>query len=353
MAAEVFVVLVCLILNGVLACIEMAFISVSKPHVRQLAAKGDLAAQRLLALKARPERALAVLQIGITVLGVVAASVSGVGAVESFSGIISDKLNVSSHTADVVALVAIVAPLSFLSIVIGELVPKTIALRAPLRFSLMGALLLLVLDRLLAPVVALFETTTRTLARLLLGSVKTEVLVEATPDGKSIVDLDPMSETSKQYVLNLLNVDRRTVREIMIPWNDVDRVDISDHFFVVLDKVRASRHTRLPVTRDDRVEGILHTKEFAAEADISKIDWTALIRPTVTLTGNEPILQALRTLQSRKSHMGFVIANEMPLGVVTMEDIFEEVVGDIYDEDDEPRTLLSANSRIRNQPPTR
>lgn len=103
----------------------------------------------------------------------------------------------------------------------------------------------------------------------------------------------------------------------------------------------------MPVLESEEVKGILHSKEFIAESEISKIDWKQLLRPVQFINYDEPILNALKTLQSNKSHLGVVKKNNLYIGIVTMEDVFEEVVGEIYDEDDNPKVLLSSNSHLR------
>src|SRR5690606_22858995 len=97
----------------------------------------------------------------------------------------------------------------------------------------------------------------------------------------------------------------------------------------------------------ETVVGMIHAKEFAAEGDVARVNWHALIRPVVTLQSKEPIISALRTLQNRKSHLGVVLQRDSVIGIVTIADILEEIVGDMYDEDDSPQALLSLNSRLR------
>lgn len=339
---EFTVVLICLFVNGVLSCLEMAFVSVSRPQLRSLAAKGNIAAKRILRLKNSPERTLSVLQIGITLVGAVSAAVGGAGAEENLSPLLQNRYSLSEETAEAIAIVIIVLPLTFFGVVLGELVPKSLALRSPLKLALSGGFFLELLERVFSPFVWILEVTTKILLKMFRFSGIHESFEELTS-----LDLEPLSETNKQYVLNLVNVDRLSVKDIYVDWNEVARVDISEHYFSVMEKIRQSRHTRLPVTQDNSVIGILHTKEFVAESEISKLDWTELIRPIIRVKAKESLIATLKIMQKNRSHLALVEEQNQILGIVTLEDIFEEIVGDILDEDDSPRALLSTKTKLR------
>ncbi len=344
---EIVVILICLFINAILSCIEMAFVTVSRPQLKQLAEKGHKPAQRVLALKSNPERVLSVLQIGITLVGAVSAAVSGAGAEEYLSPFYMNLFSVSEEVSEAFAIATVVLPLTYFSVVIGELVPKSIALRYPLRFSMAGGVLLIFLDRLFAPAVWLLEISTRVIAKILFKRLKTESFSEAGHD----LNLDNLTEAHKQYVFNLISVDKRTVKDVMVDWPSVTKVKFTDHYTKILSEIKESRYTRMPVIQDDLVIGLLHAKEFVSESEVVKLDWTTLIRNVLVFSPHEPILNALKKLQLNKSHLAIITYGEKTvdkiLGIVTLEDIFEEVVGEIYDEDDNPRTLLSTNSRIR------
>lgn len=341
---EVFVIAICLFANAILSCIEMAFVTVSKPHLKQLSAKGNLAAARVIKLKETPERTLSILQIGITLVGAISAAVGGAGAEETLSPIFQNSFALSEETAEILSIIAIVIPLTYLSVVIGELVPKSLALRFPMKLALGGGLILQVLDKVFAPFVYILEESTRLLLKLISHNLPAESIHEMN----TTVDLEPLTDSSKQYVLNLMNVDKKTVQDILLPWDQVCKVEITLHYTEVLQIIKDSRHTRLPVVHEEMVVGILHSKEFVSETEITRLNWAELIRPVMFLKPNEPIINALKLLQGNKSHLGVIKDGAQVLGMVTMEDIFEEVVGDIYDEDDSPRALLSTNSKIRN-----
>ena len=331
-------------MNAVLSCIEMAFITVSKAHVKKLADQGKPAAKRVLNLKANTERTLSVLQIGITLVGAISAAISGEGAIEYLSPHFMNWFTLSKDISDFIATAAIILPLTYISIVIGELVPKSIALRFPLRIALMGGYVLIYLDRVFHPFVFMLEASTKFLTRFVFANFKSEVTINTSSD----VDILNLTEANKQYIFNLINVDKRTVKDVMVPWDQATTIYINDHQYEILEKIKASRHTRMPVINEnDEVVGLLHAKEFVSESEIAKLDWKQLIRTIPELNPKEPILSALKKLQNKKSHLAIIKDEGRAIGIVTMEDIFEEVVGEIYDEDDDPSTLLSVNSRVR------
>ena len=348
---SIFIILLCLIINAILSCIEMAFVTVSRPVLKAHAARGSLAAAKVLLLKNNPERVLSVLQIGITLVGAISAAVGGASAEEKLTPLVMQALSISEKSAEMLSIILVVLPLTYLSVVVGELVPKSLALRFPMKSALAGSYVLGFLDKLFAPFVWFLEISTKFFTKILFAWLKPENYFDSSRE----VDLDPLTDSHKQSVFNLIDINKRKIGEIMVPWEDVNTVDISEHHFTVIDRIRKYRNTRFPVTQEGKVIGILMTKEFVAETEVSKLDWTELIRPMVFISPNQSILAALRYLQFKKSHMAIVMENrdgeETYLGVVTIEDIFEEVIGDIYDQDDNPRTLLSLNSRqkvIRN-----
>jgi putative hemolysin len=340
---ELITILICLLLNAILSCVEMAFVTVSKPHLKKLASDGDVLAQRLVALKSHPERVLSVLQIGITLVGAISAAVGGAGAEETLSPFYQSSFGLTEEVAESFAIATIVMPITYLSVVVGELVPKTLALKFPMRFAKFGGSFLHILDRYFSPIVYLLEISTKLILNLFLHRIKGE----SSSEMSTSFEIDSLSDLNKQYVFNLIDVDKRKVKDIMLPWQSAVKIDRSMRPFDVLEIIKKSGHTRIPVLNEADPVGILHSKEFISESEISKIDWLQLVRPAIYLNPEEPILNTLKLLQSSKCHMGIVKKEGVPIGIVTMEDIFEEVVGEIYDEDDNPEVLLSTNSRIR------
>jgi len=153
---ELAVVVLCLLANALIAGAEMAFVAVSRPSLRELVRQGQKKAEVLLRLRERPERTLAVMQIGITLVGALAGAVGGAGAEEQLSPLF-EKLGVSESTADTLAIGVVVIPLTYFTVVIGELIPKTLALRHSLAVGMAAAPWLSFFDRVLGPLVTIFE----------------------------------------------------------------------------------------------------------------------------------------------------------------------------------------------------
>lgn len=338
---ELLVIVICLFINMLLSGSEMAFVTVSRQQLKRLAST-NLKARLLLKLKANPERTLSVIQIGITFVGAVAAAVGGAGAEEAFSPYLMERFHVSEQTAEAIAIAVVVLPISYLSVVVGELFPKTLALRNPLTIALWTAPGLYWGEKLLSPGVTLLEKSTNLLLRLMtFGSIK------GTGHDSTDIAIEDLPLQTKQYVVNLVSTDKKVAREIMLPWKDVIYIRKNDLHEDVETIVLNSRHTRLPVLDDGEVIGVINTKEFLVLRGTT--EWQSLIRPILKFKAFEPVFKILLKMQEQKSHMAVIYDQQKYVGLVTMEDIFEEIIGDVFDEDDDEllKKILAAKSRRR------
>lgn len=328
-------VFLCLILNAVFAASEIALVSLSRSSLREEIKHGNKQATLLLSLRENPERTLSVIQIGITFVGALAAAISGASADKLLSPYLQYLLGIGAHTAEIVSIIIIVLPLTYFSVVLGELVPKTLALRRPMFIALKTAPYLDLCARFISPVATLLEwSTKKILSQISHKQLQSEVELESSPSS-NIMSLDHLSPANRQYVLNIFRIERTTLKEIFIPWKETVFIYKKSPIHEIEQIIVSSGHTRLPVLDEDRVVGILNAKELLAFHHEGNEDWLALIRPVIFLDEQTPILSALRALQDKHSHMAIVTNAGKRSGVVTMEAIFEEIVGDIYDEDDD------------------
>lgn len=342
---EWILVLVCLVLNGLLAAAEIAFVSITRAQVRELVKSGRKSAKALYRLRENPERTLSVLQIGISLVGALAAAVGGAEAQETLSPLITEKFNLSIRVSHALAIAVVVIPYTLTNVIFAELVPKTLALRNPGRIALLSARWLDTMDTVFLPIVDVLEWTTKRILAICFPKSRAGT-AGANPE---TVELDTLSVQARQYVLNLVGLEKKRVRDVMMPWTQVDLVQTNDTIGTVEAMSLRSGHTRLPVVADERVVGIVNTKELHALVKSGAEQWAQIVRPISQVQEYDPLFKALRQMQEKRSHLSVVFAGTRLTGIVTMEDILEEVIGEIYDEDDDGalRRILSTAASAR------
>ncbi len=333
---EFIIVIACLVVNAILSGTEMAFVSTGRFHLRELARQGSAKAQHLMDMKSRPERILSIIQIGITLVGAIAAAVGGAGAEESLSPYFESRFHVSADTAESISLALVVLPLTVFSVIFGELFPKAIALRNPHKIALMMTPFLRLSDKTLSPLINLLENSTNFLLRIF--KIKQTTGADAGSEGER-----------PGYAVSFGIMKRLNVKDIMVPLDEVIRLNCNMGIQEVSKIISESGHTRLPVQKENRVTGILNSKEFHLFKDSNQTDWLTIVRGALYLEENTDIMTALKMLQGQHKHMAIVISAGEPVGIVTIEDIIEEFIGDIYDEDDDNlvKQLVRSRANLR------
>jgi putative hemolysin len=350
--SEIIIVFICLFLNAIFAAYEMAFISVPRSELKNLAKSGIKEAQTILCLRENPERTLSIIQIGITLVGSIAAAVGGVGAGETIEPFILNTLNVSEGIAESLSVMIVVIPITYLNVVVGELVPKSLALRNPIKITLKGARTLLLADKILSPVVSSLELSTKFLLKIFFPKSKTSSLHH---DEKGHIEIDSLSPLHQKFMINLANIEEIKIKDIFIPWYQVTSVQENSTIQEILQITITSGHTRIPVTNlNNQIVGILHTKEFMALKETDNPNWKSILRTAILVHPNDSALNTLKLLQDKKNHLSVVTSpSNQTLGIVTLEDIFEEIIGEIHDEDDDGKigkiytTTLKAKGKLR------
>lgn len=342
---EWLVIAICLGLNALLAAAEMAFVTLTRSQVKEIAKSGKASAVTLLVLRENPERTLSVMQLGIALVGALAAAVGGAEAHHLLAPYLMDRFAIGGDAAKVISITCVVVPLTFLNVIFAELVPKTLAMRNPLRIALISARWLMTLDRIFLPIVDVLEWSTKKILSVFFPKSRPAQHVPSA----DTVELDQLSSQARQYVLNLVGLEKKRVRDITLPWAQVDHVFFSQTINEVEALALRSGHTRLPVIADGQVFGIINTKELIALVKSGSDNWSSIVRPMSRVQEYEPLFKALRQMQEKRSHLSAVFAGTSLVGIVTMEDILEEVIGEIYDEDDDGalKRILSSVGRLR------
>jgi putative hemolysin len=343
---EILAVAILLGINAFLAASEIALVSASKPRMRALAEEGSAAARRVLALVETPARFLAIIQIGITMAGFFAAAFGAVTLSEKFQGALeSIPVGFIERNAGGISLVVITVILSFLSIVLGELTPKTLAVHRADSVALLVARPIDLLSRLMRPLVLLLTGVTNVLLRLL-GSHE-----RANLPSVSEAEILAMLETAEdegvvepgeaELVEEALEFGDIQVRSVMIPRVDVTGFDADASIGDAMKLFFRTGFSRLPVYRDtpDDILGILHIKDVFRllwdNPNAASLRTSELVRPAYVVPETRPIDDLLHDLRAQRTHMA-IVADEYGgmAGVVTLEDLIEELVGEIADEFD-------------------
>lgn len=346
---DVFIVILCLGINAFFSAYEMAFVTVTNEEMDELEENSQHILKRVKLFKKKPERTLSVIQIGITLVGAIAAAVGGTGAVESLEPMIVENYGLSKSVAEGIAVAVVIVPLTYFSVVFGELVPKTIALKYPLKILAFGTTILGLIDKGLSPVVTFLEISTNGLLKLIGLSGNVE---EDESMGESI-DIGNLPEYHKKFVQNLVSLKGRKVAKSMIAWDKTVHLKFADSEEEVRAILNSTPHSRFPVIDEDIIVGVLLKKDLYAEKSSLHTPWQGILRPAVRVLETEKILEAFLRMQEKQSPLAVVENSEGRfIGVITIEDILEEVVGDIQDKADYSKAskMLSSRPKISLKP---
>jgi putative hemolysin len=343
---ELAIIVILLGFNAVLAASEMAIVSARKPRLRTLADDGNQAARRVLAIKESPAQFLAAVQVGITLAGFFASAVGAVSLVARLSdGLSRIGFGLISNNSNVIALILITSVLSFVSIIVGELTPKTIAIDHAEAIALRMVRPIDNFARITSPVIHMLTAASNVLIGALGGQGRSSLPSVTKPELLALLetaeDEGVVEEADANLVEEALSFGDIQVRSVMVPRVDVRTIEET---LLIRDAVEIffeTGYSRLPVYREtpDHVLGILHIK------DVYRLTWSnrdaqnrpvaEMIRPAYFVPETKPIDELLEELRAQRTHIAVVVDEYGGMaGVVTLEDVLEELVGEISDEFD-------------------
>ncbi len=334
---KIALVLVFVLVGGLFSATEMALVSLRDSQLRTMAARGKRGA-RVAAVASNPNRFLAALQIGVTLAGFLSAAFGAATLSDDLVPVLKNW-GVPASIADGVALVSITLIISYFSLVLGELTPKRIALQHAEAIAMVAAPVVDTFATIVKPVVWLLSVSTNAVVRLL-GSdphagrdqIRTEELRTL------VIEHESFGTEERDLIEEIFSAGDRQLREVMIPRTEVAFLDASTSVQKAMRTVAELPHSRYPVIRDgaDDVVGFVHVRDLFDPATTSRGAKVGdLVREVPRLPGTKKVLPALTELRRAGLHLAIVVDEYGgTAGIVTMEDIVEELVGDIRDEYD-------------------
>jgi len=345
---SLLIILIMLVLNALMAAYEMAIAASSRTKLALLAQEKHPGADSALYMKDHIEGSLAIVQIGMTISGAVAAAVGGAGAEQWFSPWLQNTLHLHHHIAHVLSVICVVLPLSFVTIVFAELAPKTFALKNKEWVVLHLSPFMRQLYRVLFPIVRLMEHIVGMLTKKTVrkNADPQEAQKAAMADLRAAVAIASNSrlfgKSEEKIVLSSAMFCVRKIKEIQVPLEQVYMLYADDTIANTFVKAHLDMHTRFPVYENPNdkqsIIGYLNFKDIfnATKTALQGKSPVArsILRPILRLDEDTIISSALEQLMKHKQHICLVTDDDQITGILTLEDIFEEMVGEIEDEYD-------------------
>jgi len=339
---EILIVVGLTLLAGIFVAAEIALVSIRRSRVDQLVDENRRGALRVRRLVEEPGRFLAVIQIAITFIGFLSSAVAAVSLTSGLASLI-DGVSWLAGSGEAISLVIVTSLVALFSIVVGELVPKALALAYPDRTALLLAGPVDLLGRLLAPLVRLLTFLTRLVVRPFGADVSKSAQITAE-ELKLIVerggDEGVLEAEEEQMIHAVIELGERRVHEVMVPRIDIVGVEADADLATAVERIVAEGHSRLPAWERsvDDVVGVLYAKDLLPVLALppeERPTVRSLLRTPVFVPESMSIDDLLHEFQRRKVHLA-IVGDEYggTAGLVTIEDLLEEIVGEIQDEYD-------------------
>ncbi len=340
---QAFLIAVLILLNGYLAGTEIAVVAARKSYIKQMAESGKKNAKIFLKLKEEPDRFLATIQIGITTVSVLASAVGGAAAVKVIKPALqSVPFKAISIAAEPIAIGIVVVTITYFTVIFGELVPKSIALMHPETVGLWTARTIDTLSKIATLFVKILTFSTDLVLAPFGGKPFTErayvteeeVKMLITEGGKHGV-FEPTEEKILQSIFEFTDM---SAKEVMVPATQMVAIHIDMSPQQILTLIKEEQFSRYPVfgKEPNDIRGILHGKDFLTTlAKTGQVDVRKIIKPPFFIPETMKISLLLREMQRKRTHMALVVDEYGGVsGLVTIEDLIEEIVGEIRDEHD-------------------
>lgn len=337
--------------NGFFAASEISIVSARHSRLQQQIDAGQKSAKQALELAENPDRFLATVQVGITLINTLAAAFGGATFSAPLASLF-EQVPFLKPYAETLALICVVVLVTYFSLVIGELVPKRLGLQSAERFAIRTAPFMTTLSVILRPAIAFLSFSSNAILHLIgqghatKTPVTEEDIVYLAREGAVGGTVETEEE---EFISRVFRFTDRTIGAVMKPRTEITAVEVGTPLQEVIETFMASGYTRLPLYEEslDNIIGVLYAKDLLRiHTGDENIDLKKLARPPFFVTEYQHVDDLLTTFRQRGMHMAIVIDEySQVVGLVTLEDVLEELVGEIQDEYDQPE----ANAFVRRE----
>lgn len=338
MIFSIILLIILIIINGILSASELAFLSINKMKLKEEVEKGNNKAIIIDRVLKDPSSFLSTIQIGITLSGFLASAF----AADYFVDYFIDILHINIHLSIIknLLLVIITLVLSYITLIFGELVPKKIAISNPEKIASRYVGYIRLIKILFYPLIKILTVSTNFICKILNIKENKNALTEE--DIKKMILLGQeegiIEEKEKEYILNIFNFKDIAVEKVMTPRKDVTMINVNSKLKRIISKIKKEKYTRFPVYENDEnnIIGTLNIKDLIInKSNDEPLNIKDIIRPTHRFEYNEKIDDVFRKMQEQNDSICPIYKDNEFIGIVTIEDAVEEIVGNIYDEFDE------------------
>ena len=330
---EVLVILLLLVANGVFAMAELAVVSARKARLQQRASRGDARARQALAQANNPNELLSTVQIGITLIGILAGAFGGATIAEEIAAVFA-RISWLEAYSEALGVGLVVIVITYLSLILGELAPKRLALYNPEAIAMRLAQPMQVLAKITRPVNRLLTLSTDAVVRLVGGHPSKEPAV-TEEEVRVLIEqgtqIGIFEREEQEMIKGVLRLDDQSLGGLMTPRRQVVWLDLAEPLEETRHKILHSGHGRFPVTdgNEDEILGIVHTKDLLGQVlSDQPLDLKAVMRPALFVPEGALVLDLLAKIKQQGSDMAIVIDEYGSAeGIVTANDILEMIVG--------------------------
>ena len=349
---EFFIIIGLIILNGLLSMTEIALVSSRKARLEALAKKGKKSARKALELSKEPDRFLSTIQIGITLIGILTGLFSGEAFAGDLAEILSDITFIQPYSYAVSKLLIVVV-VTYLTLVLGELVPKRIGMSFAEQVAMAFAKPMYLLSNIAAPFVWILSKSTNAVVTMI-GLANAGDNNKVTEEEiKAVVNEGfrggEVQEVEQDIVERVFHLGDRTVGSIMTHRSDLVYIDISDSVDIIREKVKAKLYNTYPVVSEkvDNIQGVIFLKELFGYVDTPDFSISEILRPTHFIQENMSVYKALE--QFRQQHLKYgIVTDEFGgiQGIVTLKDIVDALIGELPDIGEEPEIIKRQDDSV-------